>query len=834
MPETPAEPSPSPGADALRIVLFGLPDAGKSSLLGALSQAAHTQEHVLNGRLTEVGTSLVDLRERCYGEGPHETLHEIIPYQAVYQPFTLAGKEEYAAPENVVLIDCDGRIATDLMLRRRTLETDAKLDGLAPSVLAADALLLVVDGAAHPTQVDADFTEFKRFLRLLEATRGNRTDVAGLPTFLVLTKCDLLAKPGDGPDAWLERVEECKRQVHLRFKEFLASAQEDGLDGFGSIALRVWATAIRRPPFSGGAPDGSRDPYGVAELFRQTFEDANAFRARRRRSTRRLLWTGTGAVGLLVGMLAMVGVVFSNRHVEEPVLRDLAAKVESFRGREPATVSARLRGDVQPRISELIDLHNDPVFGRLTSDQQTFVAGRLDELTAYRDYQDQLAALQPVSSAHNVRELEAIEQTLTKLEPPPVYRSEWGQTETVLARGRRVEEIKAYRSAIAAATDWFYDLTKKGQGLWTFGGGRQTAPTAWPDWVDRVLRLDEEAHAAPYRPGERIPRSSLTYDAVLRYDSVAAARIKWEALRDRLIRLRDLISALGLSGQSTDRAPLNLTSSFTVEQAGPRFQDLEKLYPGFRDNFTLNGLPEAVVEQIRQAARQRDQYAIAAGQAVVLRHLHSAIGAQKETPESWKKLLPWLAAPEELASWRVLATVLARLQDPTASDPINALETFIRLDRIDVTVRQITLEIPDDLHIRPDGNFTIYHRRLPGEPTTPYVFQRSGEERPDVLRGVNVFVFRTSVQQTIPFEPGNAFWADLPVKYQDSSNWRLTWSRSRSQVYQFQRLLTPPRLHVAGQSHLDGKSEDGVVLTSVPENGIPSLPSLVPNVPVVE
>ena len=66
------------------------------------------------------------------------------------------------------------------------------------------------------------------FLRLLEATRGNRTDIAGLPVYLVLTKCDLLMKPGDGVDAWLERIEECKGQVYQRFKEFLASSTEDG------------------------------------------------------------------------------------------------------------------------------------------------------------------------------------------------------------------------------------------------------------------------------------------------------------------------------------------------------------------------------------------------------------------------------------------------------------------------------------------------------------------------------------------------------------------------------------------------------------------------------
>jgi hypothetical protein len=296
--------------------------------------------------------------------------------------------------------------------------------------------------------------------------------------------------------------------------------------------------------------------------------------------------------------------------------------------------------------------------------------------------------------------------------------------------------------------------------------------------------------------------------------------------------LRDLVAALGLGGQPAGRAPLNLTSSFTVDQAASRVQELEKLYPGFRDSFNLNGLPEGAAEQIRQAARLRNEYAIAAGQAVVLRHLNEAMAGQKESYESWKKLLPWLAAPEELSSWRVLATVLARLQDSAAVDPVNALEAFIRLNKIDLSIRQLTLEIPDDAQVRPDGSFTIYNRKIPGE-TTPYVFERTGEERRDLAKGVMLYTFR-STQQVIPFEPGNSFWADLPVKYQEAANWRLTWSRSRSQVYQFQRLQSPPRLHSAGQSTLDGKLEERIILTVVPENGVPSLPSLVPQVPVLE
>lgn len=830
MPEAPAAAPTVPGPDALRIVLFGLPDAGKSSLLGALSQAALTQEHALNGRLTDSTHGLDELRQRLHGAGPGETQQEIVDYPVVYQPFTLGGNKQLEEPENAVLIDCDGRVATELIMRRRALDPDAAQPGLAPNVLEADTLLLVIDGAAHPTQVESDFTEFSRFLRMLETTRGNRTDVGGLPVYLVLTKCDLLAKPADSVGAWLERVEESKRQVHQRFKEFLASSPENGQEGFGSIALKVWATAIKRPVLLGASEDAS-EPYGVAELFRQAFEDARTFQEREHRSTRRVIWTGGAAVCVIAGMVVMAGMILSQRHVEEPALRELAGKVEAFRGREAATSSARMRGDVQSRISELIDLQNDPTFSRLPAEQQAFVTQRLEELSAYRDFQDQLARVPPVTSARNPKELDAIENALKKLESPEKYRSDWGQTEAVLARARRLEEVKLLRVAIAEVSDFYGALARKGQSLWA-AGGRAGVPIVWPDWVARMQALEDEASSVPYRPGERLPRSSLTYDSVLRYDTVVAARNNWESLHERLNRLRDIVSALGLSGQPNAPAPLNLTNTFTVDQASARVQELEKSYPGFRDRFTAAGLPEGVAEQIRQAAYARDQFAIAAGQTVVLRHLLEAMGGRKESYESWKKLLPWLAAPDELTSWRVLATTLARLQDASATDPVNALEAFIRQEKFDLAIRSITLEIPDDANVRPEGSFTIYYRKIPGD-TTPYVFERTGEEKRDLAKGASSWTFR-SVQQNIPFEPGNSFWADLPVKYQDAGNWKLTWSRSRSQVYQFQRLQEPPRLHAVGQSHLDGKLEDRVTLTIAPENGIPHLPSLVPNVPVVE
>src|SRR5208283_2301572 len=100
-------------AQALRIVLFGMPDAGKTSLLGALAQAVQTQEHLLNGHFTDLSQHLAELQRSLYEEDPHSTLQEVVPYQAAFEPFARAC--EAAEPKHdLVLIYCDGRAANEL------------------------------------------------------------------------------------------------------------------------------------------------------------------------------------------------------------------------------------------------------------------------------------------------------------------------------------------------------------------------------------------------------------------------------------------------------------------------------------------------------------------------------------------------------------------------------------------------------------------------------------------------------------------------------------------------------------------------------------------------
>src|SRR6516225_788774 len=81
--------------DDLSIVLFGMPAAGKSSLLGALAQAAQAQEHLLNGRLTDVSHGLDELRRRVYDESPRCTAEEVVPYPVDFEPFTKADSTEH-------------------------------------------------------------------------------------------------------------------------------------------------------------------------------------------------------------------------------------------------------------------------------------------------------------------------------------------------------------------------------------------------------------------------------------------------------------------------------------------------------------------------------------------------------------------------------------------------------------------------------------------------------------------------------------------------------------------------------------------------------------------
>jgi hypothetical protein len=827
-PTTLSSPLPTLSSAALRLVLFGMPDAGKSSLLGALAQAAQTQEHLLNGHLTDLSQGLAELQQRLYEERPRETLDEVVPYPVTFETFVPAGRTGGNKVQEAVLIDCDGRVANELLSRKRDLDGGKREGSLAQAILDADALLLVVDASAAPVQVEADFTEFGRFLRLLEQLRGRQIAIGGLPVFLVLTKCDLLAKAEDSAAEWIDHIEERKRQLASRFQDVLTRQKTTGPLTFGRIDLHIWATAVKRPNLV-EAPAKPREPYGVAELFRQALEQAGHYHARRKHSGRRLFWTVSAGLGLTAGLVLLGVTLFLNQHQEPPATRELMNKVEGYRGREAATASGRLREPLQRKISELSDLESDPHFGELPPESQDFVRAHLKELQDYLAFKNELAGIPALESVHTERELDDLRRALANLAVPQRYREEWTRTEAVLELQHRLDEIKAFQSAVNGIEDWYSGLVRRGRESWVFSDQKEGAPVPWRDWQNQVQTLLAEAEGKRHRPTEKIPATTVTYEMAYQFDKAAEARRGWDAVKAQLQRVVNLSTALGLTGALPGLTPLDIPAGFSADQPPGRLQELEKAYPGYDKAFTLTDLPDAIAGEIRRAALTRYENLLPAGRALVLRHLESVATEDRESPEAWKRLRTWLAAPEDLSAWRALALPLVHLQNPDGADPVAALAAFLHQDQFELVMQRLALEVPDSLKVHPAGKLLVHHQA--GDSARVLVFEPTADESHDLRRRRTTYRYRQTSGSTMTYRPGDSYWIELPCKNGDDPDWLFTWNRSRSQVYQFERVLYPPRLHRKGQEATDGEVANGVTLSVLPENGLPRVPDLLPIVP---
>ena len=827
------EPSTSPAVVAMRpddlsIVLFGLPAAGKSSLLGALAQAAQAQEHLLNGRLTDVSHGLDELRHRVYDETPRRTAEEVVPYPVDFEPFTPDSKGESGRHVGAIFIDCDGRVANDLLVRRQALPEDSPEGTLAHEVVAADTLVLVIDAAAPAAQVEADFAEFDRFLRQLETSRSQSAAVGGLPVFLVLTKCDLLAQPDDKPADWMERIEQRKRDVDARFRSFLARReQEAGPLPFGRIDLHLWATAIKRPALA-GSPAKAREPYGVAELFRQCLEQAASFHSRQRRAGRRLAWTVGGAAGI-VAVMASLTLAFGVRNLDTQ-RSELQEKVQLFLLSDSPSAAERLHApiaELRRRSAELTAIRDDPAFSSLPADQQQLVRDRLDELLAYLLYFDRLRQSPRPQDVHTERALREILDSLkTELALP---RPEWKATDAGQLHEERLQNAKAIEAVVKRLSNWYLDNVEKAESLWTFQGQQGMAGVNWDSWTREVESLLGPNRRPPLSGADRIPdaATTLTYDAtVARFEEVIKARADWEADQGRLRHLLDLTAALGLAPVVEKRPPvLVIPRQVTLELTRERTRTLQQVYPNYPSDFVRDKVPEAIRLQVRQVARTYYENALEPARAVVLAQLQQAGGGTEETRGRWESVRKWLNDPKELADWRVLAGVLLRLDDPDAGDPVTLLADFLGKTSFTLEVRRLTLEIPESLEARPaaDANLSIYHPASAGDKPA-LVFAPFGEGERDARRRVWMYSFRATEAHSLTYRPGDDLWASLPLR----DDWMFTWVRGRSLMYQFERLVRPPRLHKVKEATTSGTLEEKVRLTITPPEGIPHLPDLLP------
>jgi hypothetical protein len=815
-------PAVKPAVGGLRVVLFGLPGAGKSSLLGALAQAAQSQEHLLNGRLHDLSHGLDQLRVRVYDTSPQPTAEEVVPYPISFEPFDAAG-----GPVRAVVLDCDGRVANDLVAHPEVLENGTPPRPLAAEVLGADALILPVDASAPPERLEADFTAFDRFLREMELGRSARTEVGGLPVFLVLTKCDLLARPGDTTVDWIERIEQRKREVDQHFREFLTGREgEAGSLPFGDLDLQLWATAVKRPALAGAAAK-PREPFGVAELFRQCLDLAVAHRQRVRRSARRLVWTVSGAGAVLASMLMLALFLILRPGARPP--SELQQRVERLQLSEGHTPAERLRAplpELRRRRENLRLIETHPEFGALPQEMREFVDSRHHELDKYIEWYEQVQAVPRPAGADTEQELREIKEQLEKVGRGSD--EDWADTPAARLYQDRLKEATALLDGVEHVKAAYLGDPKKALKLWSFEGyqhetGQQGID--WRRWQEDLADLRRQFKPATFKQTDPLPGSpGLTYAAVMRIDTVLEA----STLRQRLDRVRDLCAALGLVSVP-DRPPVLVIErppAFRLADARGRLKELQTRYPDYKTEFVRGGLPDALVRVVDRAVAANYDNLLEPARELVLSRLRKAGEGNEETPARWHAVRDWLLGnPEELSAWRELALVLLRLRDPFAPDPVTALATFLQQTTFSLEPKRITLELPDSQRGRVPSSaaLSIYHPRTSSKGSA-LVFEQAGEPKRDADRRVTVYTFQLSKGDRIVYLPGDDLWATLPLR----DNMQLTWARNRSTTYQFERLFRAPRLHKADEDAAKGDLVDDVRVLVSPPEGWPRVPDLLP------
>ena len=808
---SPSPPPPSPvDPAALRLVLFGMSDAGKSSLLGALAQAAETQGRALHGHLNDPTHGLDELRKKLYEDRPTETQQEIVPYSVRFSPY---GQPSVPA----VLYDCDGKAANELLTQKRAMEN--REGTLAGAVLNADGLILTVDASAPHSQIEDDFREFLRFLRFLESHRSKEQAVGGLPVYLVLTKCDLLTRDGTiSHSMWEARIAERKHEVMGMFKAFLAGhGVQHGQLAFGTLDLEVRATAVRRPSLT-DVPPQPREPYGVAELFYTAFAEAGAFRERHARSRKRLNWMVGGAGGLLSILIAVVALLFMTP--ERTMQYTLADRVEALKASEGPTATTRLGPNLDRRLKEWQEIQSHSQFEGLPESMQSLVRKRMEEGQAYVTFRDALAAIPPPVRARSLAELTQTETRLSKLVAPAPVLQEWAPTDAVQQRDRLLnQEIPAIRDAVGKLTQSYFALQSR-------AGELLEKKELNADW-ELATRNLEEREVAPLLAKDD-PLVATAYE----YDDVTIAANDWQKSRDRLMLVRDLATALGMLG-SGERAPLAFPApgpNADIPTLGAiRWQRLKTDYANYA-KWSLIAVPDALRPEIERRLRRSIEQAERDGQHLVLDRWHSVTAGKSELPADWGRVGESLMSPS-LKDWRDLTTYLVRLADPRAEDPLLSTATFLRKPSFDLEPKQIKLRIPDtlsDAPVRPTGDFTLVLRKRQGDEAVRLGLRLTGDPVRD--KQTVVYTFTAEGSPKLTYRPGDTFFAELSVRKGDR-DLKLTWASSRTNAFQFEKLLLEPRLHAADQSVTEGLPAVGVQ-AKLPEGQFPVVPAMVPLVGV--
>lgn len=510
--------------DNLRIVLFGAPGAGKSSLIGALAQAGQTQGQQLGGQLLDVSGGMTELKNQTYQNGPAPTQDELRDYPLAIEPLT-PGK---GATQTATLIDCSGQAAQAIMASQTELPPGSPL---AQALLDADALILLVD-AGGP--LDRSVAMIGDFLRLFQSARGQRAEIAGLPVYLVLSKVDTIAKPGDTYIQWVQRIEEGKRKLDQRFQTLL---QEQAGLPFGRVQVHLSATAVKRPALADHP--AKAEPFGVAELFHESLASAKAYWKRREHAAGRL----SLAVAGMLGFVGLLGILAAVLYSLRPSAELTALENQVHRVLPASSAAERLREPVDERLKELAQIQASPQYLQLPPKLRDEVEQARAEIEQYQKHYKEFQA-QVIDPRFVTRDedLDKIEKSLDAFALPDEYLSAWADTKLVQRMQRWRQDVRQLREAAKDEETWIRQQVDEAQKLRKQGGlvvAKSMPADQSAAWFKQVQEYLDRGPR--HKRTHRLPGSaSLSYDHVYKLQRVERAAKDWEIAKRSLEDLRKL------------------------------------------------------------------------------------------------------------------------------------------------------------------------------------------------------------------------------------------------------------------------------------------------------
>lgn len=497
----------------LDVVLLGAPSAGKSSLLGALYRAAQADPKALGAKLDDVDGELARLAEQSQAKKPTPTRDPVEPVSA-------------RIGSDVRFLDTNGAEA------QRLLANAADAGPAAKAVAGADGVVVVVDASASSKDLERQFAEVVGYLKALQNRRSAAIEVSGLPLFLVLSKCDRIARDGESLAQWMQRIEEAKRRVGEQFRQAMASA---GAPAFGGLDVRVWATATQRPT-DADRPGRAQAPYQVAELFRQCVSAARAFRERRERSfhTLHAALTALGAVAIVLA--ALVGWYA----LTQPTLDQAAleTRVQALLGPGQTTNAELVREPLADRLAEIAEIKNDAAYASLAASLRSGVDATEAAIREYQALRDAHASqVRSPRLATREADLALAEKILASFDAKVAA---WPDTRLAKRHAEWKDEARALRTALADEEAWVREQLKAGERLREAGGlviAKQLDAVQREAWFAQVHAFLDQGRR--HKGADRVAGTQAPYRNVYQFDRYEAVEREWHSFKERLSKLRE-------------------------------------------------------------------------------------------------------------------------------------------------------------------------------------------------------------------------------------------------------------------------------------------------------